>query len=119
VGAGLPVLSTLDGLVRSGDKIESINAVISGSLSFIFNNYTPDKNFKDLILEARERGYTEPDPRDDLSGQDIKRKIIILARVAGYQIEPDEVSVEAILPRACMDAGTIDEFHDCISNRTV
>ncbi len=110
VGAGLPVLSTLDGLVRSGDKIESINAVISGSLSFIFNNYTPDKNFKDLILEARERGYTEPDPRDDLSGQDIKRKIIILARVAGYQIEPDEVSVEAILPRACMDAGTIDEF---------
>ena len=110
VGAGLPVLSTLDGLVRSGDKIESINAVISGSLSFIFNNYSPDKNFKDLILEARERGYTEPDPRDDLSGQDIKRKIIILARVAGYQIEPEDVSVEAILPRACMDAGTIEEF---------
>lgn len=110
VGAGLPVLSTLDGLVRSGDKIESINAVISGSLSFIFNNYAPDKNFKDLILLARERGYTEPDPRDDLSGQDIKRKIIILARVAGFHIEPEDVSVEAILPQSCMDAESIDDF---------
>ncbi len=110
VGAGLPVLSTLEGLVRSGDKIESIHAVISGSLSFIFNNYEPDKNFKNLILEAREKGYTEPDPRDDLSGQDIKRKIIILARVAGNHIEPEEVSVEAILPQSCMDAETIDDF---------
>ncbi len=110
VGAGLPVLSTLDGLVRSGDKIESIHAVISGSLSFIFNNYGPDKNFKNLILEAREKGYTEPDPRDDLSGQDIKRKIIILARVAGYHIEPEDVTVEAILPQSCMNASSIDEF---------
>ena len=110
VGAGLPVLSTLDGMVRSGDKVESINAVISGSLSFIFNNYTPDKSFKDLILLARERGYTEPDPRDDLSGQDIKRKIIILARVAGVPIEPEDVSVEAILPQSCMDAKSIDDF---------
>ncbi len=110
VGAGLPVLSTLEGLVRSGDKIESIDAVISGSLSYIFNNYAPDKNFKKLILEAREKGYTEPDPRDDLSGQDIKRKIIILSRVAGYPIEPEEVDVEAILPQSCMDAETIDDF---------
>lgn len=110
VGAGLPVLSTLEGLVRSGDKIESINAVISGSLSYIFNNYSPDKNFKSLILEAREKGYTEPDPRDDLSGLDIKRKIIILSRVAGYPIEPEDVTVEALLPQSCMDAETIDDF---------
>ncbi len=110
VGAGLPVLSTLEGLVRSGDKIESIRAVISGSLSYIFNNYSPEKSFKKLILEAREKGYTEPDPRDDLSGMDIKRKIIILSRVAGYPIEPEEVEVEAILPQSCMDAETIDDF---------
>lgn len=110
VGAGLPVLSTIEGLVRSGDKIESIQAVISGSLSYIFNNYSSQKNFKDLILEAREKGYTEPDPRDDLSGQDIKRKIIILSRVAGYAIEPDEVSIEALLPESCMNAKSINDF---------
>lgn len=110
VGAGLPVISTLDGLVKSGDEVESIKAVISGSLSFIFNNYSPKKSFKELILAAREKGYTEPDPRDDLSGQDIKRKIIILSRVAGYPIESEDVDVQAILPQACMDAKGIDEF---------
>ena len=110
VGAGLPVLSTLEGLVRSGDRIESIDAVISGSLSYIFNNYAPEKNFKKLILEAREKGYTEPDPRDDLSGMDIKRKIVILSRVAGYAIEPEDVDVEAILPPSCMEAESIEEF---------
>ena len=112
VGAGLPILSTIEGLVRSGDKVESIRAVVSGSLSYIFNNYSPEKSFKELILAARELGYTEPDPRDDLSGQDIKRKIIILARVSGYQIEPDEVSVEDLLPQACMDAASIDDFFE-------
>ena len=116
VGAGLPVLSTLDGLVKSGDQVKSIHAVISGSLSYIFNNYSPDKSFKELILEARELGYTEPDPRDDLSGQDIKRKIIILSRVAGYDIEPEDVTVEAILPQACLDATTIDDFFTELDN---
>lgn len=110
VGAGLPVISTLEGLVRSGDMVESIHAVISGSLSYIFNNYSPEKSFKELILEARERGYTEPDPRDDLSGMDIKRKIIILSRVAGYKIEAEDVSVEALLPASCMEAESIDDF---------
>lgn len=110
VGAGLPVLSTLSGLVNSGDRVKSIQAVISGSLSYIFNNYSPDRKFKDLIMEARQLGFTEPDPRDDLSGLDIKRKIIILSRVAGYSIEPDEVTVEALLPQSCMDAETIDDF---------
>lgn len=110
VGAGLPVLSTVEGLVKSGDRVLSIEAVISGSLSYIFNNYEPSKSFKELIVAAREKGYTEPDPRDDLSGQDIKRKIIILSRVAGYEIEDADVSIEPILPQSCMDAATIDDF---------
>ena len=110
VGAGLPVISTLDGLVRSGDQIESIRAVISGSLSYIFNNYDPSKSFKDLILEARQLGYTEPDPRDDLSGQDIKRKIIILSRVAGYPLEEEDVTVEPLLPESCLNAPSVEAF---------
>ncbi len=110
VGAGLPVLSTLEGLVKSGDKVESIKAVISGSLSYIFNNYDPGKSFKELIIEARERGYTEPDPREDLSGQDIKRKLIILSRVAGHELEQEDVIVEPLLPESCMSAESIDEF---------
>lgn len=111
VGAGLPVLSTLSGLFETGDRIESIRAVISGSLSYIFNKYSPGKSFKELIVEARELGYTEPDPRDDLSGQDVKRKIIILSRVAGYPIEPEDVEVEDILPESCMQAESIEEFY--------
>lgn len=110
VGAGLPVLSTLRGLVESGDKVDRIEAVISGSLSYIFNNFNGDRSFKELVTEARELGYTEPDPREDLSGNDIKRKIIILARVAGFRIEPDEVEVEALLPEACMAAPDVDAF---------
>ncbi len=110
VGAGLPVLSTLSGLVESGDHIQEIQAVISGSLSFIFNNYKAGRPFKELILKARELGYTEPDPRDDLSGQDIKRKIVILSRVAGYPLEANEVHVEPLLPQSCMEAKDIEAF---------
>ena len=112
VGAGLPVLGTITNLVKSGDYVTNIQAVISGSLSYIFNNYSPDKDFKSLILEARSKGYTEPDPREDLSGNDIKRKIIILSRVAGYHIEPQDVHVEALLPESCMIAPTIEAFFD-------
>lgn len=110
VGAGLPVLSTLSGLVESGDEVQEIEAVISGSISYIFNNYVPGRPFKELIEEARELGFTEPDPRDDLSGQDIKRKIVILSRVAGYAIEPEDVEVDPILPALCMKAESIDDF---------
>ena len=116
VGAGLPLISTLKGLVESGDKVTQISAVISGSLSFIFNNYSPDKQFKDLVTLAREKGFTEPDPREDLSGNDIKRKIIILSRVAGHQIEPDDVEVEALLPDSCMNAKTVDDFFKELDN---
>ncbi|NNC84022.1 MAG: bifunctional aspartate kinase/homoserine dehydrogenase I [Flavobacteriales bacterium] len=110
VGAGLPVIATLRQLVESGDKVHRIEAVISGSLSYIFNNFDKDSSFQDLVTDAREKGYTEPDPREDLSGNDIKRKIIILARVAGFQIEPNEVEVEALLPTACMEAPDVEAF---------
>ncbi len=110
VGAGLPVLATLRGLVESGDKVERIEAVISGSLSYIFNNFNSNRSFQELVTEARELGYTEPDPREDLSGNDIKRKIIILVRVAGFIIEPEEVEVEPLLPEPCMAAPDVESF---------
>jgi len=110
VGAGLPVISTMRSLIESGDEILKIEAVLSGSVSYIFNNWTADRPFKELVLEAKELGYTEPDPRDDLSGSDIKRKILILAREAGHAIEPDDVVVEAILPVVSMEAETVDAF---------
>ena len=116
VGAGLPIIETLQGLVDSGDQIISIKAVLSGSLSFIFNNYSSDKSFTEVVALARKKGFTEPDPREDLSGQDVKRKILILSRVAGFELEPEEVSVEALLPDACMAASDVDEFMKELDN---
>jgi aspartokinase/homoserine dehydrogenase 1 len=110
VGAGLPVLSTIKNLINSGDKIQKIEAVVSGSLSFIFNHFDGSLPFSDLVRKAKELGYTEPDPREDLSGQDVKRKITILGREAGFEIEPGEVSLEPILPESVMAAQSIDEF---------
>ncbi|NND95030.1 MAG: bifunctional aspartate kinase/homoserine dehydrogenase I [Flavobacteriales bacterium] len=110
VGAGLPVIATLRQLVESGDRVHRIEAVISGSLSYIFNNFNSGTSFQSLVTDAREKGFTEPDPREDLSGNDIKRKIIILARVAGFNIEPEEVQVEALLPENCMEAPDVDSF---------
>lgn len=110
VGAGLPMIETLQGIVDSGDGVISIKAVLSGSLSFIFNNYSAGKSFGEIVALAREKGFTEPDPREDLSGQDVKRKILILSRIAGYAIEPEEISVEALLPKKCLDAESIDDF---------
>jgi aspartokinase/homoserine dehydrogenase 1 len=110
VGAGLPIIETIQGLVDSGDQVVSIKAVLSGSLSFIFNNYSSEKSFVEVVGMARDKGFTEPDPREDLSGQDVKRKIIILSRIAGFALEPDEVSVEALLPQKCMEAPTVEKF---------
>lgn len=110
VGAGLPVLSTMRTLIQSGDKIEKIEAVLSGSVSYIFNKFHSGVSFHELVLEAKELGYTEPDPRDDLSGMDIKRKILILSREAGAHMEPDEVEVEAILPKASIEAPNVEAF---------
>ena len=110
VGAGLPVISTIKSLRNSGDRITKIEAVLSGSLSYIFNNFKSDLSFHDIVKEAQKLGYTEPDPRDDLSGSDVKRKITILARESGYTINQDEVELSPILPSECMEAKTVDDF---------
>lgn len=110
VGAGLPVLSTLKNLMISGDRILKIEGVLSGSLSFIFNKFTSKVKFSDLVKEARSKGYTEPDPRDDLSLKDISRKICILAREAGMQINLEDVILEKILSDKATNAKTVEDF---------
>jgi len=110
VGAGLPVINTLQNLINSGDEILKIEGVLSGSLSFIFNSYDGSSTFKEVVLQAKEKGFTEPDPRDDLNGMDVARKILILARDAGYALEPEDVNIENILPQACLDAADVDTF---------
>jgi len=110
VGAGLPVISTLQGLINSGDRIEKIEAVLSGSLSYIFNNFDGSSPFSELVGKAKELGFTEPDPREDLSGADVSRKIIILTRESGIQIESSDVSLTPILPENCMEAPDVDAF---------
>src|SRR5690606_4311016 len=87
VGAGLPIIGTLNDLVHSGDEVQKIEAVLSGTLNFVFNNYDGSTPFSDIVRQAQEEGYTEPDPRLDLSGTDVMRKILILAREAGYKME--------------------------------
>ena len=110
VGAGLPVISTLNDLINSGDRILKIEGVLSGSLSFIFNNFKPDVAFFDVVTKAKELGYTEPDPRIDLTGVDVRRKLVILARVAGLQLEESDVDIKNFLPQACLDATTVEQF---------
>jgi aspartokinase/homoserine dehydrogenase 1 len=110
VGAGLPVINTLNDLKDSGDKIIRIEGVLSGTLSYIFNNFKGDKKFSDIVKEAKEKGFTEPDPRDDLNGKDVARKILILARESGFNLEFDDVVVENILPAPCLKAKTVEEF---------
>ena len=112
VGAGLPVIRTLQDLIHSGDEILKIEGVLSGSLSYIFNTYDGTTTFKEVVLRAKENGFTEPDPRDDLNGMDVARKILILSREAGYELEPEDVKVENILPEACIKAKTVEEFFD-------
>ncbi|MFK7971465.1 MAG: bifunctional aspartate kinase/homoserine dehydrogenase I [Bacteroidia bacterium] len=114
VGAGLPVITTIADLVNSGDRIEKIEGVLSGSLSFIFNNYTAGKKFSQIVGEAREKGFTEPDPREDLSGKDVARKLLILAREAGIKMETEAIRIDGILPKACLEAPTVDAFMEAL-----
>src|SRR5690606_8906515 len=115
VGAGLPIISTLNDLIISGDQITRIEGVLSGSLSFIFNSFREVTSFSSIVQEARKRGYTEPYPRVDLSGLDVRRKLIILARESGYPIEAKEVVIENILPTACQEAETVDAFFTALA----
>lgn len=111
VGAGLPVISTLKDLIRSGDRVQKIQAVLSGSLNFIFNNLAADRSFADVVRQAQDEGYTEPDPRIDLSGKDVMRKILILARDSGTPMEFDEVGNNSFLPEACQATDSVDAFY--------
>ncbi|WP_413670577.1 bifunctional aspartate kinase/homoserine dehydrogenase I [Mucilaginibacter sp. Mucisp86] len=111
VGAGLPIINTLKNLMNSGDRVQRIEAILSGTISFIFNNFKGDANFHDVVKEAQEKGYTEPDPRDDLSGKDFMRKMLILARDAGYAMEEADVEIESVLPKASLEAKTVEDFY--------
>jgi bifunctional aspartokinase / homoserine dehydrogenase 1 len=110
VGAGLPVIGTLNDLMRSGDKINKIEAVLSGTLNFVFNNYKGETKFADTVKQAQDEGYTEPDPRLDLSGTDVMRKIMILARETGEQLEMEDISNASFMPASCM-TGSVDDFY--------
>lgn len=113
VGAGLPVIGTLNDLVKSGDRISKIEAVLSGTLNFVFNNYDGSVPFAQVVRQAQEEGYTEPDPRLDLAGTDVMRKIMILARESGVPIEMNEIENEKFMPPACME-GSIEHFYRCM-----
>ncbi|MBI5371415.1 MAG: bifunctional aspartate kinase/homoserine dehydrogenase I [Sphingobacteriales bacterium] len=110
VGAGLPIIATLNDLISSGDKIHRMQAVLSGTLNFVFNNYDGTRKFADVVKQAQDEGYTEPDPRLDLSGKDVMRKIMILAREAGHKIEMEDISNNSFMPESCMK-GSVDDFY--------
>lgn len=114
VGAALPVISTLRDLMKTGDTLLSVEAVLSGTLSFLFNSVSAEKSFSTVVAEAKALGLTEPDPRDDLSGLDMARKILILAREAGHTLALEDVSIEPLIPAAAMKAASVEEFFSVI-----
>ena len=109
VGAGLPIIGTINDLVNSGDKILKIEAVLSGTLNFIFNELSADVPFSETVRRAKEQGYSEPDPRIDLSGTDVIRKLVILTREAGYRVEQEDVEKNLFIPDALFK-GSVDDF---------
>lgn len=110
VGAGLPIIATLNDLLRSGDRVHRIEAVLSGTLNFVFNNYDGRRKFAEVVRQAQEEGYTEPDPRLDLGGTDVMRKIMILARESGERLEMNEIANLSFMPASCMQ-GSVEDFY--------
>ncbi|XP_057525947.1 bifunctional aspartokinase/homoserine dehydrogenase 2, chloroplastic-like isoform X1 [Amaranthus tricolor] len=110
VGAGLPIISTLRGLLETGDRILSIEGIFSGTLSYIFNKFKGGIKFSEVVTEAKQAGYTEPDPRDDLSGTDVARKVIILARECGLKLELSDIPPESLVPEPLRVIASADEF---------
>jgi aspartokinase/homoserine dehydrogenase 1 len=111
VGAGLPIIDTLKHLIASGDKITKIQAVLSGSLNFVFNNFNLDTPFDQVVKQAQQEGYTEPDPKIDLSGIDVMRKILILARESGNELDIEQIENQAFLPKESLETDNVEDFY--------
>ncbi len=116
VGAGLPVINTLNDLLISGDKALRIEAVLSGTLNFIFSSFAEGMQFSEVVKEAKERGFTEPDPRDDLNGMDVARKALILAREIGLDLELSDIEVENLVPEECRSEMKVGEFFERLAS---
>jgi len=114
VGAGLPVIDTLNHLIASGDQVHKIQAVLSGSLNFIFNNFNSSTTFASVVKQAQDEGYTEPDPSIDLSGVDVARKLLILARESGQYLEIKDIENNSFLPKDALDANDVEAFYDAL-----
>ncbi|MFV5696174.1 bifunctional aspartate kinase/homoserine dehydrogenase I [Flavobacterium sp. LB3P122] len=114
VGAGLPIIDTVKNLIASGDKVNKIQAVLSGSLNFIFNNFDENNTFHDVVKEAGVQGFTEPDPKIDLSGIDVARKILILIRESGYKMEIDQIANESFMPAECLETTSNEAFFESL-----
>ncbi len=115
-GAGLPIIATISELVTTGDRVERIEGVLSGTLSYIFNSFDGSEPFSAVVRQAREKGYTEPDPREDLNGMDVARKLLILAREAGYNLELDQLNIQNLVPEGAREADSVDQFFEKLAN---